>query len=163
MLNNVSFWLWDNRAANEGLKIWATLNYNQPNEKSISAQMKGAQTYRTWTGYNRNQPESLTDFFSKFKHTHKPYVKDAGYDWWVSKFGYNDGSNGPVVMPAAALVFEENGVYGFSIQLQDRHFAGDFDPDNISNRQRTPNRDGKFCIGMYRWQQQPPAKAGTLW
>lgn len=163
MLKNASFWLWDNRAAGEGLKIFASINYNEPTHKNITASMAGAQTYKTWTGYNRNQPESLTEFFGDFKTKHKPYTKNAGYDWWASKFVFNDGVNGPVVMPAAALVFEEGGIYSFSIQLQDRHFAGDFDPDDISNTQRKPNKEGKFCLGQYRWQAAQTPKAGTLW
>lgn len=163
MLKNVSFWLWDNSAADEGLKVFASINYNHPTHKEITASMKGAQTHSTWQGYNRSQPDAHREFFAEFKRKHRPHLQGVNFDWWASKFVYNDRRNGPVVMPGAVLTWQERGVYSFSIQLQDRHFTGDFDPDNCSVRQRTPNRQGKFCIGAYRWSEASTPAAGVLW
>jgi len=161
MLHNVTLHLWNNGA--DGLKVDCSINYGFPEHKQFTTRLGAKQTHRTWCGFNRDQPPALEEFFENFKTRHAKDLKTVDFDWWVSKFSTKTAKNGPIVLPAALLLFGGGDLWGFAIQLQDRYFKGDFSETGLSKKQTTPNREGKFCMGRWSWQERPTPEAGTLW
>lgn len=161
MLKNVSFWLWDNRDTDEGLHIVGSYNYGEPDYKRFYSSMRGAQTFRQWTGFNKYQPESSKMIFAEFKQRQKANLREFDGDWWASKFAMDAQPKGTVIIPGGIVLMSAGGEYAFECRIQDREFRGLFDPTGLTAKQRNPRKG--VCLGHWSFREEDQAREGALW
>jgi hypothetical protein len=144
-LENFSLFLWENP---EGYHITVTTNYNLNTEKRSFFSF-GKQTYKSWRAYNLHQPEPLKGFFSSFKDKHKETLKLFD-EYWISKLAVNTGTKGRRTAPGAMILIKDADNFGFSLDLAEHRFKGEFDPSLLSSKQKAGAKG--VCLGAYIWK-----------
>ncbi len=146
ILNNFSLYLWNNP---EGFQVTVTTNYNLPTQKRKFFSF-GKQTYKSWKAYNLYQPESLKEFFGTFKNKHKSLIDSYANQYWISKLAENTNTDGRRTAKGAMILLEDNGEYGFVLQLDTHEFRGIFDNSSLTAKQRKGAKG--VCLGQFIWK-----------
>lgn len=145
-LENFSLFLWKNP---EGYHVTVTTNYNLNTEKRSFFSF-GKQTYKSWRAYNLHQPQPLLEFFNNFKHLHKEPLKLLD-EYWISKLAANTGSKGRRTAPGAMILIKDADSFGFSLDLAEHKFKGEFDAGLLSDKQKKGAKG--VCLGAYIWKE----------